>query len=203
MKKIIINEQQIKKIIHTTINEQVEKEEKAKAIKSIQCFLNKILNTNYNVDGWLGNDTENLIKRLQKLKGINIDGKWGPNTYSSLTNKEKVLFRNCVIENGSFLDKINSVFSNLKYYLTPDDEIENKKSIMAYQCFLNKTYNANLVVDGIMGQNTKKLSQRFDNDRKGQVLSEKQKQLLRTCIGETGGIVDKIMSKIINFFSLD
>lgn len=103
MKKIIVNEQQIKKIIHRTINEQTENE---KLIMAVQCFLNKMYKANLKVDGVTGTNTEKLLSRFQEKKGVNADGYWGNETYNSLTDQEKQIFRDCVAETGGVIEKI-------------------------------------------------------------------------------------------------
>lgn len=108
MKKIIVNEQQIKKIIHRTINEQTENE---KLIMAVQCFLNKMYKANLKVDGvaTIPNDeskTEKLLKNFQQKKGVDADGIWGEQTYNSLTNQEKQIFKDCIAETGGVIEKI-------------------------------------------------------------------------------------------------
>jgi peptidoglycan hydrolase-like protein with peptidoglycan-binding domain len=103
MKKIIVNEQQIKKIIRSTINEQTENE---KLIMAVQCFLNKTYNAKLVVDGALGEKTEKLLMKFQEKKGVYSDGIWGEKTYDSLTEPEKKLFKDCVAETGGVMDKI-------------------------------------------------------------------------------------------------
>jgi hypothetical protein len=103
MKKIIVNEQQIKKIIHSTINEQTENQ---KIIMAVQCFLNKTLNAKLAVDGVSGENTENALMKFQEKKGVDADGIWGMNTYDSLTEPERKLFKDCVAETGGVMDKI-------------------------------------------------------------------------------------------------
>jgi hypothetical protein len=110
MKKIIVNEQQIKKIIRSTINEQTENE---KLIMAVQCFLNKKYKANLVVDGASGKDTktEKLLMRFQQEKlmngeEINVDGAWGEETMSSLSEPELEVFRDCVSETGGIMDKI-------------------------------------------------------------------------------------------------
>jgi hypothetical protein len=104
MKKIIVNEQQIKKIIHSTINEQTENE---KIIMAIQCFLNKTLNAKLAVDGVMGENTENSLMKFQEKKdGVVADGIWGKETYDSLSEPERKLFKDCVAETGGVMDKI-------------------------------------------------------------------------------------------------
>lgn len=103
MKKIIVNEQQIKKIIQRTINEQTENE---KLIMAVQCFLNKMYKANLKVDGVTGPNTEKLLSRFQEKKGVNADGYWGNETYNSLTDQEKQIFRDCVAETGGVMEKI-------------------------------------------------------------------------------------------------
>lgn len=105
MKKIIVNEQQIKKIIHRTINEQTENE---KLIMAVQCFLNKMFKANLKVDGLSGDDTKtgSLLKKFQEKKGVDADGIWGEQTYNSLTNQEKQIFKDCIAETGGVIEKI-------------------------------------------------------------------------------------------------
>ncbi len=108
MKKIIVNEQQIKKIIHSTINEQTEND---KLIKAVQCFLNKKYKANLVVDGASGTKTEKLLMRFQQEKlmnnqNINVDGIWGEETMSSLSEPELKVFRDCASETGGVMDKI-------------------------------------------------------------------------------------------------
>lgn len=108
MKKIIVNEQQIKKIIRSTINEQTENQ---KLIKAVQCFLNKKYKAKLVVDGASGENTEKLLMQFQQEKlmnnqNINVDGVWGEETMSSLSEPELKVFRDCVSETGGVMDKI-------------------------------------------------------------------------------------------------
>ncbi len=53
---------------------------KGDAVKQLQMFLNKNLNLNLAVDGWLGSKTIAIIKQWQKAHGLTADGLVGPKT---------------------------------------------------------------------------------------------------------------------------
>jgi hypothetical protein len=103
MKKYIFTESQLKNIIKTQINEQTEEMNFKKAV---QCFLNKLYKTNISVDGYHGEKTEILIKKLQTSRGVwPVDGIWGPDTYNKLKPNEIEVLESCVSEYGDIVDK--------------------------------------------------------------------------------------------------
>lgn len=108
MKKIIFTESQMKRILDEVIEEQLITEQTAElnAKKAIQCFLNKVLGTNLEVDGLHGDATSEAIAKFQRTKkGLDMDGVWGYSTGSSLTDKEKKIMNSCRSEHGDIIDK--------------------------------------------------------------------------------------------------
>jgi len=114
MKKYIFTESQIKKILDGVIEEQLltEQTDELNAKKAIQCFLNKVMGVNLEVDGLHGKSTEMAISKFQskinsrkKYGSIDVDGVWGYNTGSSLTDKEKQIMKDCRSEHGDLIDK--------------------------------------------------------------------------------------------------
>jgi hypothetical protein len=114
MKKYIFTESQVKKILDGVMEEKMltEQTDELNAKKAIQCFLNKVLGTNLEVDGLHGESTSKAIEKFQskinsrqKYGGVDVDGVWGYNTGSSLTEKEKQIMRDCRSEHGDLIDK--------------------------------------------------------------------------------------------------
>jgi len=108
MKKIIFTESQMKRILDEVIEEQLITEQTAElnAKKAIQCFLNKVLGTNLEVDGLHGDATSEAIAKFQRTKkGLDMDGVWGYSTGNSLTDKEKKIMKSCRSEHGDIIDK--------------------------------------------------------------------------------------------------
>ena len=108
MKKIIFTESQMKKILDNVIEEQLLTEQTAElnAKKAIQCFLNKVVGSNLEVDGLHGDSTKDAITKFQSTKKyIDVDGVWGPSTASTLTDKEKRIMKDCKSQHGDLIDK--------------------------------------------------------------------------------------------------
>ena len=108
MKKVILNETQMKMVIEHLITEQ---EDMTTIIKGVQCFLNKKYKANLIIDGKTGSETNKLIQRLQTEKNIYpADGVWGQQTVSSLNKMELSTFKQCMADNGDIFDKIGHFF---------------------------------------------------------------------------------------------
>jgi peptidoglycan hydrolase-like protein with peptidoglycan-binding domain len=106
MKKYILSENQIKKIIHDIINEQSEEQKNTKAV---QLFLNEKLGLNLIVDGIAGEKTKEAIRIYQKSINVYpVDGIWGPETIKEMSIDDKKLYNNKVIETGDLYDRIIS-----------------------------------------------------------------------------------------------
>jgi hypothetical protein len=108
MKKYIFTESQIKNILDNVVEESVilEQTSEVNAKKAIQCFLNKVLGTNLEVDGLHGEETEKAIAKFQQTKDyIDIDGVWGYSTGNSLNDKEKTIMKDCRKQHGDIIDK--------------------------------------------------------------------------------------------------
>jgi len=79
--------------------------------KGIQCFLNKKghrddKNQPLKVDGYLGDSTEQALTKYQSKIGVYpTDGIWGNATQSKMTSNDLQIFKQCVSDNGSFIDK--------------------------------------------------------------------------------------------------
>ena len=103
MKKIIVTELQAKRLVDNIITEQ----ENNNFNKAVQCFLNKIYKVNLKVDGFMGEQSKNLLERFQSQKGIYpADGVWGKETESKLSKNELTLFAQCKSQYGDLFDKI-------------------------------------------------------------------------------------------------
>lgn len=99
MKKYVLTETQIKKVVDKLIQEQTDIQS---TTATVQCFLNQIMNAKLVVDGKMGpnSQTENTIKIFQekKLKSgfdIAVDGQWGYRTQNTLTPAEKQVWESC------------------------------------------------------------------------------------------------------------
>lgn len=100
MKKIILSENQVKKVIDTLMSEQYYDRT---MVKSVQCFLNTIIKANLVIDGLAGSNslTEKVLKQFQTMKkqkgiDIDVDGVWGYRTQSALTPEEQRIWKQCL-----------------------------------------------------------------------------------------------------------
>ena len=109
MKKYIFTESQVKRIMDGVVEEQLLTEQTAElnAKKTIQCFLNKVVDgCNLAVDGLHGQGTEEAIRKFQDSKGVYpTDGIWGPVTGGRLSDSDKKIMSDCRSETGDIIDK--------------------------------------------------------------------------------------------------
>lgn len=100
MKKYILTESQIKKVVDTVLQEQTDTQS---LNASVQCFLNQVLQANLVIDGKAGPGslTEKSLMLFQQRKvkkgaKIDVDGTWGFSTQSTLTPEENKIWKKCV-----------------------------------------------------------------------------------------------------------
>jgi|14_taG_2_1085336.scaffolds.fasta_scaffold01861_5 peptidoglycan hydrolase-like protein with peptidoglycan-binding domain len=108
MKKYIFTEGQMKKILDNVVEEKLvtEQTEEKNFKKAVQCFLNKSMGAKLKVDGLHGDGTKAAIENFQSKKGLYpVDGVWGPNTASKLTEKEIEIMKSCKSQHGDIIDK--------------------------------------------------------------------------------------------------
>jgi peptidoglycan hydrolase-like protein with peptidoglycan-binding domain len=105
MTKIIkLTESDLTKIVKTVISEQLIERE---ITQKIQAFLNKRMNAGLELDGKTGpnSKTEKAIAKYQMSIGETpADGVWGPNTYSKMPEKDKIMLKNIVVDQGGVWD---------------------------------------------------------------------------------------------------
>jgi peptidoglycan hydrolase-like protein with peptidoglycan-binding domain len=109
-KRFIITEEERNDIRsrYGLVNEQQETPEQK---KGLQCFLNKKgIKDNSNqplkVDGNIGDKTMEAITKYQSKIGVYpTDGTWGPATSSKMPSKDVELFKQCIADEGSIIDK--------------------------------------------------------------------------------------------------
>jgi hypothetical protein len=113
-KRFIISEEERSDIRskYGLINEQTELMNKNKAI---QCFLNKKgirdkENKPLKIDGSIGtldNDskTAQAIEKYQNILKVRPDGVWGSETYNKMPDKDVQIFKQCLSDEGDFIDK--------------------------------------------------------------------------------------------------
>ena len=98
MKKYILTEDQIKKVVDNIVKEQAN--ENTWVTKAVQCFLNdpRILNAKLIIDGKTGpnSKTEKALMIFQTKKHVVADGVWGYNTQKTLTPEENKIWKRCV-----------------------------------------------------------------------------------------------------------
>jgi len=83
-----------------------EQTPRADVIRPIQCFLNKVLGINIEVDGMTGPDTEGAITDFQRSRDVYpSDGVWGPITAEKMTEEDREVMRSCKSEEGDLIDK--------------------------------------------------------------------------------------------------
>jgi hypothetical protein len=99
MKKYVLTEGQIKKVVDTIIKEQTDNQS---LIATVQCFLNQTGNAKLVIDGKGGPNslTEKALKAFQQKKVANghtivVDGQWGFNTQQTLTPQENKIWASC------------------------------------------------------------------------------------------------------------
>ena len=94
MKKYVLSESQIKKVVDTIIKEQTDVQS---LTSTVQCFLNQVINARLKIDGQTGTNslTEKALKLFQQKKGVTPDGVWGYNTQQTLTPVENKIWSNC------------------------------------------------------------------------------------------------------------
>ena len=108
-KRFIISEEERSDIRsrYGLVNEQNEPIEFKKAI---QCFLNKKgfrddSNQPLRVDGLLASKTQEALSKYQSKIGVDADGTWGPMTQNKMPDKDVQIFKQCISDEGSFIDK--------------------------------------------------------------------------------------------------
>ena len=108
-KRFIISEEERSDIrsIYGLVNEQNESPELK---KGIQCFLNKKghrddKNQPLKVDGLLAGKTKEALSKYQSKIGVDADGTWGPMTQNKMPNKDVEIFKQCISDEGDFIDK--------------------------------------------------------------------------------------------------
>ena len=99
MKKYVLTETQVKKVVDTIIQEQTDNQSLA---ATVQCFLNQVMNAKLVIDGKTGPNslTEKALKMFQQKKvqaghTIAVDGQWGFNTQQTLTPQENKIWVAC------------------------------------------------------------------------------------------------------------
>jgi len=104
-KKIIrLTESELTKIVRKVINEQTEERN---FIKGIQQFLNT-KGAKLAVDGKTGRNskTEQAIMDYQKKIGVYpTDGVWGPDTWEKMPEKDRVLLKKLIAQEGGVIDR--------------------------------------------------------------------------------------------------
>jgi peptidoglycan hydrolase-like protein with peptidoglycan-binding domain len=108
-KRFIISEEERSDIRskYGLINEQSEE---MKLKKAVQCFLNKKgikdnSNQQLKVDGLLGGKTAEALSKYQSKIGVTADGVWGSETYNKMPDKDVQIFKQCISDEGDFIDK--------------------------------------------------------------------------------------------------
>jgi hypothetical protein len=103
-KTIRLTETDLTKIVKQVISEQLINRENT---QQIQAFLNKKMNAGLELDGKTGpnSKTEAAIAKYQMLIGERpADGVWGSNTYDKMPEKDKIMLKNIVVDNGGVWD---------------------------------------------------------------------------------------------------
>jgi hypothetical protein len=105
MKKIIkLTESDLTRVVKRVINEQMYHRDH---VYRIQAFLNKRINAGLELDGRTGRNskTADAIAKYQGMIGVYpTDGTWGLNTYNKMPEKDKIMLKNIVVDNGGVWD---------------------------------------------------------------------------------------------------
>jgi len=135
MRKFIINETERERILNlhqTAIKKQnitetleavvssMSDPELQKYNKAIQCFLNKkgVTDDNGNklvIDGSIGNypnskSAQAIYKYQKMVKAYPVDGKWGQDTMSKMSDEDKKMYKECLSQYEDIIDKIINFF---------------------------------------------------------------------------------------------
>lgn len=118
MKKIIITESQIKKVIDIVLKERRinEQNELTNQTIAVQKFLNEKLKLGLTVDGLTGrgSKTSQGIAKYQTMLGVYpVDGVWGDNTYQKMPPADKQLFDKFSSESDDIFDTMTNQLQNL------------------------------------------------------------------------------------------
>jgi len=109
-KRFIISEEE-KSDIRSIYGLVTEQNESPELKKGIQCFLNKKghrddKNQPLKVDGLLGDSVKQALSKYQSKIGVYpVDGIWGPSTQSKMPDSDVQIFKSCVSQEGSIIDK--------------------------------------------------------------------------------------------------
>lgn len=103
MKKYILTESQVKKVVDSLIQEQTDD---ASLAAQVQCFLNQVMGSNLKITGRMDGMTKKQLIMFQQMKrkaGANIvaDGDWKYRTQSTLTPEEAKIWKKCVRKYGT------------------------------------------------------------------------------------------------------
>ena len=108
-KRFIISEEEKNdiRLKYGLVNEQNETPE---IKKGLQCFLNKKgfkdnSNQPLRVDGHWDTKTAEALSKYQSKIGVDTDGVWGPMTQNKMSDRDVQIFKQCVSDEGSFIDK--------------------------------------------------------------------------------------------------
>jgi len=108
-KRFIISEEERSDIRsrYGLVNEQNESPELK---KGVQCFLNKKgfkdnSNQVLKVDGHWDSKTAEALSKYQSKIGVTADGVWGSETQNKMNDRDVQIFKQCVSDEGSFIDK--------------------------------------------------------------------------------------------------
>ncbi len=88
-----------------------EQSDEVRLKKAVQCFLNKKgykdnSNQPLKVDGLMGGKTSEALSKYQSKIGVTpADGVWGPSTQSKMPSGDVQIFKQCISDEGDFIDK--------------------------------------------------------------------------------------------------
>jgi hypothetical protein len=142
MKKYVFTENQIKKVVDCVVSEQSE--DLRSTVRTVQCFLNQVINANLKIDGLTGpnSQTENALKTFQTQKNklgnnIDVDGVWGYKTQKTLTPQEQTIWHNC-----------------LRQYTLDEGQINELYKIEGHEFEIFKLHHGTIKAgkDGILGE---------------------------------------------------
>jgi hypothetical protein len=108
-KRFIISEEE-KRDIRSRYGLITEQSDEVRLKKAVQCFLNKKgfrdnNNQPLKVDGLLAGKSAEALRKYQVKIGVDADGVWGPMTQNKMPDKDVQLFKQCISDEGSLIDK--------------------------------------------------------------------------------------------------
>jgi hypothetical protein len=104
-KKVVrITESDLVRIVKRVIEEQDYRPE-SQFTRAVQQFLNQKIKANLNVDGLMGDKTQDAIMKYQSMIGTDSDGRWGRMTWEKMPETDRRILKKMIANEGGLIDK--------------------------------------------------------------------------------------------------